>query len=64
MANLLYLGIPVAILALIGLAISLKERRPRRITSDIDDFAKSLNALSSTRFSRPKSHTTRGTDAG
>ncbi len=63
MANLLYLGIPVAILVLVGLVISLRERRPRPISTDIDDFARSMKALSSSRGSRSASHS-RGTSAG
>lgn len=63
MANLLYLGIPVAILVLVGLAISLRERRPRPIATDIDDFARSMRALSSSRGSRQSSRS-RSSDAG
>ncbi|MDA8081095.1 MAG: hypothetical protein M0Z96_05735 [Actinomycetota bacterium] len=63
MANLLYLGIPVAILVMVGLVISLRERRPRPIATDVDEFARSMKALSSTRNTRPASNS-RGTDAG
>ncbi|MDA8271339.1 MAG: hypothetical protein M0Z39_08025 [Actinomycetota bacterium] len=63
MTNLLYLGIPVAILVLVGLVISIRERRPRPVETDVDDFARSMKALSSSRGSRPASHS-RGTKAG
>lgn len=62
MTNLLYLGIPAAVLILVGIVISIRERRPRPITSDVDSFSRSMKALSSSRSARP-GDSSRGTHA-
>lgn len=63
MTNLLYLGIPAVILVLIGLAISIRERRPSRINTDVDNFSRSMKALSSSRGGRPGGNGSRSAEA-
>ncbi|MCL5077449.1 MAG: hypothetical protein M1288_04985 [Actinobacteria bacterium] len=63
MTNLLYLAIPAVLLILVGAIISLRERRPSAITEDVDSFARSMKALSSSRSARPGTNS-RSSDAG
>lgn len=63
MTNLLYLAIPALILILVGLLISIRERRPSPVTTDVDNFSRSMKALSSSRNARSVTHS-RGNDAG
>lgn len=63
MSNLLYLGIPAVVLILVGLVISLRERRPKPITEDIDSFSRSMKALSTSRSARSGTNSRRP-DAG
>lgn len=46
MGVLLYIGIPVAIAILGGLAFGIKERKPKSVESGIDDFSRTIQALS------------------
>lgn len=63
MTNLLYLGIPAVVLILVGLVITFRERRPSPISSDVENFSRSMKALSSSRNARPGSGS-RGNSAG
>ncbi len=46
MSVLLYIVVPVAIFVVLGLAFSLKDRKPKSVESGIEDFSKTIQALS------------------
>ena len=46
MSNLLYWVVPVAMVAIIGILIALRERRPQAPDASVSDFSRQMNALS------------------
>ncbi len=46
MSVLLYIVVPVAVFVVLGLAFSLKDRKPKSFESGIEDFSKTIQALS------------------
>ena len=46
MSNLLYWVIPVAAVAIIGMLIALRERRPQAPDASVSDFNRQMSALS------------------
>ncbi|MDA8262596.1 MAG: hypothetical protein M0Z47_07170 [Actinomycetota bacterium] len=46
MSNLLYWVIPVAAVAIIGMLMALRERRPQAPDTSVSDFSRQMSALS------------------
>ncbi len=53
MSNLLYWVIPCAIVAIVGIFMALRERRPQAPEMSVDAFSRSISAMSSMRAIRP-----------
>ena len=52
MSNLLYWVIPCAVVAIVGILMALRERRPQAPETSVDAFNRSMSAIASKRAFR------------
>lgn len=53
MVNLLYLGVPLALLVLLALVFTLRGHRPRSMEGEVEEFSRGLRALAPPRPGGP-----------